>query len=97
MMTDRLCILVNTNRHPDYVWQLAGAAGRLGKKVHVHFFGDGLELVDHPALAGLAQITGVTLSTEDGIDGKYPGSAGTLHRRIDLPAFFRSCDRCLVF
>jgi hypothetical protein len=97
MMTNSLCILVSSNRHPDYVWHLAGAADRLGKKVHVHFFGDGLELVDHPLLTGLERIAGVTLSIEDGVGGKNPVPAGLLHNRIDLPAVFRSCDRCLVF
>jgi hypothetical protein len=97
MLTHSLCILVNSNRHPDYVWQLASAADRHGKKVHVHFFGDGLELVDHPLLTGLERIAGVTLSVEDGVDGKNPVSGGLPHNRTDLPAVFRSCARCLVF
>ena len=97
MRDNRLCILVNTNRHPEYVWQLANAAGRLQKQVHVHFFDEGLELVDHPALAGLERIAEVTLSPDARVAAKITDSAAANRRRIDLPAFFQSCGRCLVF
>jgi hypothetical protein len=87
---NRLGILVNTNRHPDYVRQLARAASGCRKQVHVHFSGDGLALADHPALADLERIATVTRSS--GL-----ATTGGEKAIIDLPRFFRTCDRCVVF
>lgn len=96
-MAETLGILVNTNRHPDYVKALAQAAGRRGKQVHVHFSGAGLQLANHPSLAGLGCTAGVTLSVD-------PPSAGTGRQQSEPPKtavtisqFFNDCDRCVVF
>jgi hypothetical protein len=96
-MADRLGILVNTNRHPEYVRELASAAKRLRKDVHVHFSGDGLQLADHPALAGLERIAAVTRSADSRPGAVKSQSAGTGWDIIGLGQFFKTCDRCVVF
>lgn len=90
MVAERLGILVNTNRHPDYVRELAAAAGKRRKRVHVHFCGDGLQLLGHPALATLERVATVS-------SGARRGSPDAGERTMALSDFFRICDRCIVF
>lgn len=96
-MVERLGILVNTNRHPDYVRELAAAAHRRRKRVFVHFYGDGLEIVDHPMLAALDRLAAVSLAEDRRSSSAETGSDGAGLRTMALSQFFLRCDRCVVF
>jgi hypothetical protein len=91
-MNHRLGILVSSDRHPEYVVQLARAARERGKSVFVHFTGSGLRLADGAFLAALAGLA--TLSADE--EGMRAGAAFALSC-VGLPDFFRGCDRCVVF
>jgi hypothetical protein len=94
-MADRLGILVHSDRHPEFVLQLARAAKERGKQVCIHFTGPGLQLAAGPlieALAGLARIS---------VEQKAPAEAGFVDsvamHRIPMSEFFKACDRTVVF
>ena len=96
-MVERLGILVNTNRHPDYVRALADAAHRRRKQVHVYFYGDGVQMVDHPALAALERRATVSMAADPRAVSGGEGSAGVGRRTMALDQFLLTCDRCVVF
>ena len=96
-MVERLGILVNTNRHPDYVRELAVAAHRRRKRVYVHFYGDGLEIVDHPTLAALDRLATISLAADCRSSSAETESDGNARRTMALSQFFLSCDRWVVF
>ena len=92
-MADRLGILVNSDRYPEYVLELCQAARLRGRQVSVHFTGAGLGLAEGPlleALEGMAHISREPHLTgsRDGVP-ELPGLA--------LSEFFRRCDRTVVF
>jgi hypothetical protein len=91
-MDHRLGILVNSDRHPDYVLRLAQAARDRGKSVSVHFTGAGLRLADSPFLAALADLARLS-AEKNGLKGCRPPTLPC----IGLSEFFRRCDRCVVF
>ncbi len=91
-MAGRLGILVNSDRHPEYLLELCQAARLRGRQVSVHFTGAGLHLAEGPlleALEGMAHISREPHpSGRDGVP-EIPGLA--------LSEFFRRCDRTVVF
>ncbi|MCF8052272.1 MAG: hypothetical protein K9L59_13605 [Desulfobacterales bacterium] len=91
-MAGRLGILVNSDRHPEYVLKLCQAASLRGRQVSVHFTGAGLGLAEGPlieTLEGMAHISRELHSSgRDGVP-KLPCLA--------LSEFFRRCDRTVVF
>jgi len=94
-MVDRLGILVYSDRHPEYVLQLARAAKERGKQVCIHFTGAGLQLASGPlleALAGLARI-----SLEQAAPAEAAPVDSDAMRRIPVLQFFEACDRTVVF
>ena len=92
-MDHRLGILVNSERHPEYVLRLARAARDREKTVFVHFTRDGLRLADGPFLAALADLARLSVDK----NGWKGGSGPVALFRIGLSEFFRRCDRCVVF
>lgn len=88
-MNHRLGILVNTDRHPDYVLQLARAARERGKAVFVHFTGAGLRLADGAFLEALAGLAALSADEKKA----RPDALSCL----GLSDFFSGCDRCVVF
>lgn len=58
----RLGILVNTDRHLKHVLGLTQAASAKGHEVVIFVMDEGTRLVGDPALLGLAELPGVTLS-----------------------------------
>jgi hypothetical protein len=91
-MAGRLGILVNSDRHPEYVLELCRAARMRGRQVRVHFTGAGVALAEGPlleALEGMAQISREPRSS---------GRAGVPEiPDLELPEFFHRCDRTVVF
>lgn len=91
-MAGRLGILVNSDRHPEYVLELCRAARMRGRQVSVHFTGAGLGMAEEPlleALEGMAHISR---------DPTPTGSAGLSELPVlALSEFFHRCDRTVVF
>ena len=104
-MTDRLAILVSTDRHLDYVVQITAAAHEKGKKVSLFFTGRGVLLTLAPefkALAGMAELAICDISFRSyGLHGRENEIPG-LDRR-DFVSQSRNAqmlcqaDRYLVF
>ena len=91
-MAGRLGILVNSDRHPEYVLELCRAARMRGRQVWVHFTGAGLHLAEGSlieALEGLAHISR---------EPQASGRAGAAEiSGLALSEFFHRCDRTVVF
>lgn len=94
-----LAILVNSDRHPDYVLHLARAAREAGKHVHVHFFGEGIRLADRPRLEALSAIAAISVCRESVADQGNPfGVDDTLWVPAEsVVELVRRCDRYVVF
>jgi hypothetical protein len=101
-MTDILGILVNTDKHLDYVINLTKAAYGKGKRVRIFFTGNGVKLTqsaEFSTLAGMAELSICTESfykfgfTAD-VPGVHPDGFVTQEKNAELIA---GSDRYLVF
>ena len=91
-MAGRLGILVNTDRHPEYVLSLSRAAWMRGRQVSVHFTGAGLHLANGALLAALQSLAHVSCDPDSSGRAGIQGLAG-----LALSEFFHRCDRTVVF
>ena len=76
-MTQKIGILVSSDRHLDYVVNLVGAAHAKGKEVRIFFTGKGVLLTQEPGfknLVGKAEMSLCDVSFRDlGLTGDVPG------------------------
>lgn len=76
-MSATLGILVNTDKHFDYICQLAAAAEKKGIDTHIFFTGQGVLLTqnkDFKRLVGLARLTVCEVSFRaNNLTGSVPG------------------------
>ncbi|MGD8367632.1 MAG: hypothetical protein PVG78_08320 [Desulfobacterales bacterium] len=91
-MDSQLGILVNSDRHPEYILRLARAARDRGKSVLVHFSGAGIRLADGPFCSALSDLAELSADPNGGGVGRPPAVSG-----VGLSDFLRRCDRCVVF
>lgn len=101
-MTEKLGILVGSDKFPDYVIQLTKAAYAKGKDIEIFFTGAGVLLTQAPnfkQLAGKAKLSVCNVSFQAaGLSGIIPGVGEidftTQARNAEM---INSCDRYLVF
>jgi predicted peroxiredoxin len=101
-MSDRLGILVNTEKHLENVIALAKAAHEKGKKVQIFFTGKGVLLTQKPEFAelvGKAKLSVCDVSFRaNGLSGEVPGVGfkdfATQARNAEM---IDECDRYVVF
>lgn len=104
-MTDRLAIMVSSDRHLDYVIAITTAAYQKGKKVSIFFTGKGVLLTMAPefrALCGKATLAVCDISFRScglqGREGEIPGVQPCdfvpQSRNAEL---LKAADRHLVF
>lgn len=101
-MTEKLGILVGTDKHMDYVVQLTHAACTRGKSVEIFFTGQGVKLTqqaDFNQLVGKAKLSVCDVSFRGfGFTGEVPGVGfkdfATQARNAEM---INGCDRYVVF
>lgn len=101
-MTDKLGILVGTDKFLDYVIHLTDAAHAKGKNIQIFFTGAGVHLTQAPdfvKLVGKAKLSVCDLSFRAfGYSGDVPGVGfnefTTQARNAEM---INTCDRYLVF
>jgi predicted peroxiredoxin len=101
-MSDRLGILVNTEKHLKNVIALTKAAHEKGKKVQIFFTGKGVLLTQQPEFAelvGKAKLSVCDVSFRaNGLSGEVPGVGfkdfATQARNAEM---IDECDRYVVF
>jgi predicted peroxiredoxin len=100
-MKTKLGILVNSNRHFDYVVALACAAHAKGKDVHIHLTQQGVYLLREKAFSDLTRRVRVSICKESvrvfGLEAEIGRSRekilGPSGRMADV---LSDCDRCVV-
>lgn len=99
---DTLGIIVNSNRHFDFVTKLAEAATGNAKQVCIHLLGAGCEFVKTEACARLSQRARITLCADSArrvapqaVD-KVPGSVSLVPTQ-ELTRILERCQRYVVF
>ncbi len=101
-MAETLGILVGTDKHLDYVINLAGAAQAKGKDVEIFFSGPGVMLTqsaDFEKLVGKAKLSVCDVSFRaNGLEGDVPGVGfkdfATQARNAEM---ITNADRYVVF
>lgn len=101
-MTEKLCILVGTDKHLDWVVKLTDAAYAKGKKIAIFFTGAGVKLTQEDAfktLVGKAKLSVCDVSFRAlGLSGEVPGVGfkdfATQARNAEM---INDCDRYVVF
>jgi predicted peroxiredoxin len=101
-MTDKLGILVGTDKYLDHVINITDAAHAKGKKVQIFFTGTGVLLTrdhDFKKLAGKAKLSVCDESFRGlGLSGDVPGlefkDFVTQAKNVEL---INTCDRYVVF
>lgn len=101
-MTDKLGILVGTDKFLDHVIHLTDAAHAKGKKIQIFFTGAGVHLTQAPdfvKLVGKAKLSVCDVSFRAfGYSGDVPGVGfkdfATQARNAEM---INTCDRYLVF
>ena len=101
-MADTLGILVNTDKHLDYLINLTKAAYGKGKLVLIFFTGNGVKLTQSNEFSKLVGMAELSICSESfnkfGFAGDIPGvdSDGFVTQQKNLELISRS-DRYLVF
>ena len=101
-MTDTLGILVNTDKHLDYLINLTKAAYSKGKQVLIFFTGNGVKLTQSNEFSKLDGMAELSICMESfnkfGFTGEVPGvdSDGFVTQEKNSELIAR-CDRYLVF
>jgi hypothetical protein len=101
-MADTLGILVNTDKHLDFVINLTKAAYSKGKQVLIFFTGNGVKLTQSDEFSKLVGMAEMSICTESfnkfGFSGKVPGVDldGFVTQEKNSELISRS-DRYLVF
>jgi predicted peroxiredoxin len=101
-MGNKLCILVSSDRHLDYVIGLTAAAHEKGKEVEIFFTGNGVRLTQSPdfsKLVGKARLAVCDVSFRShGLKGEVPGLGfkdfATQAKNAEM---VEKCDRYVVF
>lgn len=101
-MSEKLGILVGTDKHLDWVIKLTDAACAKGKRIEIFFTGDGVRLTQHEgfkALVGKAKLSVCDVSFRAlGLSGEVPGLGfkdyATQARNAEM---INECDRYVVF
>lgn len=101
-MSDRLGILVTTDKYLDHVVGVVMAASRAGKKVTLFFTGEGVRLTKAPGFSGLPGVATVDLCEvsyrAEGLEGEVEGvtfkNFATQAKNAEL---MEDSDRYLVF
>lgn len=101
-MTDKLGILVGTDKFADYVIQLTKAAYAKGKDIEIFLTGAGVLLTQAPdfqQLAGKAKLSVCDASFRAaGLSGDIPGVKETdFTNQARNAEMISSCDKYLVF
>jgi len=100
-MADKLGILVSSDKHLDYVIELATAAQRKGKNIQIFFTGKGVFLTQNhefEQLVGKAKLSVCDVSFRaNGLKGDVPGIGfkdfATQARNAEM---IEECDRYVV-
>jgi len=101
-MSEKLGILVGSDKYLDHVIKLTNAASAKGKNIEIFFTGDGVRLTQDPSfgqLVGKAKLSVCDVSFRGfGLSGEVPGVGfkdfATQARNAEM---INSCDRYVVF
>ena len=101
-MTDKLCILVSSEKHLDYVINLTCAAYEKGKDVRIFFTGKGVRLTrdqDFQKLIGKAKLSLCEVSYRAlGLKGDVPGLGfKNFATQAKNAGMVKACDGYVVF
>lgn len=101
-MADKLCVLVSSEKHLDYVINLTHAAYEKGKEVRIFFTGKGVRLTkdqDFQKLIGKAKLSLCEVSYRAlGLKGDVPGLGfKDFATQAKNAAMVKECDGYVVF
>ena len=79
----KLSILVQSDRHFDFVEKLTAAAIEKGKQVKIHILGDGVALVKSHGFARLVHLAQVTICSES-FDKFFRGNIPSVPKSVKI-------------